>query len=146
VAYVVLTVNSQMNSRRIRILPVSVISFVLVYYSAAWAILHCDHHGEHSGIEASETHRNSTPHAHVSISGPAESVDCLDFDYHMEFLGGPTAPPELYRSLVSFGVNSHELLPVRNSADGWGPNPIPNVTRGSPAFSTIYAPPFIFCF
>jgi len=117
---------------------------MLLYYSAAWAILRCYHDDEHSEIEASEIHPNSPAHAHVSLPGPAEAVDCLDFDYHTEFLGGPTAPPELHRSLVSFNVHVDELLPAPNSSAGGGPNPIPNVTRGSPEFSRLVTPLFLF--
>ena len=89
-------------SRFFKSFVVSLISSVLLYYSAAWAVLKCFHEEDHSGYSAvvsvTDAHGGDTyplfsRHAHANL-------DCLDFDYHTESLGGPLASTLLDKAAV----------------------------------------------
>ena len=67
----------------------SLISSVLLYYSAAWTVLRCSHDDEdvNSGFALFDGGA-----AGLSSTSAAEAhLDCLDSDYHTETLAGPSS-------------------------------------------------------
>ena len=100
---------------------VSVLTFVLLYYSAACAVLRCFHDEDHSTeaafVPASDLHAK---HAHLPISHHAQAnLDCIGSNYHTESLAGPASPTELHRltSRLASRVTDDLTLPGL-AADG----------------------------
>ena len=93
---------------------VSLLTFVLLYYSVAWVVLSCFHeedNGHHPAIISvndaldGNTYLPFPRHAHVN-------VDCLDSDYHTESLAGPSSSTQLSARVaptVSHGINDLTL-------------------------------------
>ena len=122
------------------------IAFTLIYYSVAWAILRCNHDDASMDLAIVTEVNNSQvlAHGHITLPGESESIDCMDFDYHAEFLGAPTAPPQVHRSLLSPGLHHYDLVPSVNLYHAHGVDSRANVTRGSPGVEFIDAPLYLF--
>ncbi len=79
-----------MSRHRLKIFLVSLVSFVLLYYSVAWAVLRCPHDEDFANTE------EAVADASVQVAGSSYSLqsqdgahlDCLGSDYHTETLGG----------------------------------------------------------
>jgi len=79
-----------MSRHRLKIFLVSLVSFVLLYYSVAWAVLRCSHDEDFANTE------EAVADASVQVAGSSYSLqsqdgahlDCLGSDYHTETLGG----------------------------------------------------------
>jgi len=88
-----------MSRRYIKTGLVSLLAFVLLYYSAAWAVLRCFHDEDHSTeagvVSASDPHAKD---AHFPFSRHAQAnLDCLGSAYHTESLAAPSSPTEVHR-------------------------------------------------
>jgi hypothetical protein len=94
-----------MARRSIKYSVVSVVSFVLLYYSAAWAVLRC-FHDEYNSDHKTEISYQNAPHV---------NFECVEPDYHTEPLAG-SAPLELHRFTADFTSHVDDLL-LRNP---WG--------------------------
>src|SRR4026207_1470607 len=88
------SLNQNMNRHRLKIVLVSVISFVLLYYSVAWAVLRCFHvegQEKHSvALEIGERGSNL-----ASPNDVHEHLDCMGSNYHTESLAGSSIPSEI---------------------------------------------------
>ena len=100
---------------------VSLITYVLLYYSAAWAVLRCFHDEDHStdiaAVSASDLHAKD---AHLPFSRHVQaSLDCLGSNYRTESLAGPSSLTELHRltSRLASRVTDDLTLPGL-AADG----------------------------
>jgi hypothetical protein len=86
-----------MNPHLQKTFVVSVVSFVLLYYSVAWVVLQCSHEENHSDHAAAlydtDVHGNNA--YRPSPSHPETHIDCLNLTYHTESLAGPTSPSQL---------------------------------------------------
>lgn len=146
-AQLVLLVRSGMNSRQRKILIVWFIAFVLIYYSAAWAILRCYHDDDHasSEIQASQTGSSAAEHGHIVIPGEAENIDCTAFDFHTESLNAPTSAPQLSRSLVWFNPEFPDVAISNWQMAGFTPCHLATIfTRGSPSSTFLDTPLYLF--
>ena len=88
-----------MSRRFVKSLVVSSVSLVLLYYSAAWAVLRCLHDDDHSdtSVIISDTGAHAEDwHVPFPIHAPA-SLECISHDYHAESLAGPSSSPQLPR-------------------------------------------------
>ena len=88
-----------MNRRFVKSLVVSSVSLVLLYYSAAWAVLRCLHDDDHSATSATISENGARPadsYVPFPIHAPA-SLECISHDYHAESLAGPSSSPQLPR-------------------------------------------------
>jgi hypothetical protein len=108
-----------MKGQRLKKIIVLAFSFVLLYYSVAWAVLNCFdgedefHHGiVVSGVGLYDDHVNafSSGHAH-------DFIDCNRPDYHVETLAASTSPTLLDRFSAEFRLVSIEFLGTRLVAD-----------------------------
>jgi len=87
-----------MKLRRKRIVLVSLISFVLLYYSVAWAVLSCIHIESSDDYAVTLDTNGHLSDSDVSFSRTVEPhLDCLGADYHIESLAGPSSPPQFDR-------------------------------------------------
>ena len=103
---------------------VSLLTFVLLYYSVAWAVLGCFHdedNGHHPAIISVtdaldiNTYLPFPRHAHVN-------VDCGDSDYHTESLAGPSSSTQLSARVaptVSHGINDLTLALAARARRLW---------------------------
>ena len=94
---------------------VAVLTFVLLYYSTAWAVLKCYHYEPYS-TDASAALAIDLPAKEAESSFPLHvqaNLDCRKFIYHTESLGGPSAPTGLHRlaSPVIFHAADNLTLP-----------------------------------
>ena len=100
---------------------VSLLTFVLLYYSVAWAVLRCCHDEDHSSdaaaVSASALHAKN---AHLPFSRHAQAnLDCLGSNYHTESLAGPSSPTELHRLTSRFASRVTDDLTLPGlAADG----------------------------
>jgi hypothetical protein len=101
-----------MKVRRLKRIIVSAFSFVLLYYSVAWAVLNC-FDGEdqfHHGIVASNVGSYNPPEQ-VSFSGRERNlIDCAPPEYHVETLAAPVSPALLVRSPADSRSHSADFL------------------------------------
>jgi hypothetical protein len=82
------------------------VSLLLLYYSAAWAVLRCSHEG------------NDLDHEVALISGdPVHlNLECVGPDYHIELMAGSSSSSELDRLIpeVTRYVNNFLTLQTRS--------------------------------
>ena len=86
------------------------VSLVLVYYSAAWAVLHCLHDEEHLGFE--ESRFVIDYYGNASLLAPTGESDCLE--HHLESLAG--SAPETSIDRVTSAL-TYRVKDVFNSTD-----------------------------
>ena len=88
-----------MSRKYIKTGLISLLAFVLLYYSAAWAVLRCFHDEDHSTeagvVSGGDLHAKAVyfPFSHHAQA----DLDCLGSNYHTESLAGPSLPTELHR-------------------------------------------------
>ena len=91
-------------SRRLFTTVVAIaVSFVLLYYSVAWAVLRCAH--DDSDYEVA-----------LTSGGPVHlNLECVGPDYHIELIAGSSSPSELDRLMpqVTRHVNDFLTLQAR---------------------------------
>ena len=110
-----------MSRKYIKTGLVSLLALVLLYYSAAWAVLRCFHDEDHSTeaavVSAGDCYAKD---AHFPFSHHAQAnLDCFGSAYHTESLARPSSPTELHRltSRVTSQVTDELTLPGL-AADG----------------------------
>jgi hypothetical protein len=117
---------------------------VLLYYSAAWAVLRCCHEEKHASVEASVSGYDMDDGHSSQLSWPSHAlsqIDCLDFEYHTESLASPAAPPQLHRATAAITPYPNDFFVLKSLPDSYKRNLLRNVfTRGSP-LSELSAPP-----
>jgi len=88
-----------MNRHLPKTFVVSLVSFVLLYYSVAWAMLRCSHEEDHGYHQVALY--NADAHATGSSVASPDHVqahlDCMAPDYHTESLAGPSSPSQVQR-------------------------------------------------
>jgi hypothetical protein len=133
-----------MNSRWGKTILASVISLVLIYYSAAWAVLRCYHDYDHPAGAIEVTKTDGSAHRHASVlGGDSARIDCTDFDYHTEILAGPTAPPHIHRTATSSPYGD-VVLPSVNRTALHRTNLFSGFPRVSTGAKLIYLPIYLF--
>jgi hypothetical protein len=95
-----------MSRLRFQIFLVSLISFVMLYYSVAWAVLRCVHSDaqENSQVifSTAETLAGSPV---ASLNHTHEYLECVGSEYRTELLAGSSLPSGLMRQMR--GVAAH---------------------------------------
>jgi hypothetical protein len=113
-----------MNRHLPKTFVVSLVSFALLYYSVAWAVLRCSHeeeHGHHQvGLYNADAHATGSPVA--SPNYVQAHLDCVAPDYHTELLAGPSSPSQVQRWATH--INSHvtDFLSSLSLAEAWAPD------------------------
>ena len=120
-----------MSTRFVKILVV-VISFTLLYYSVAWAVLRCCHDGDDSEQEIALLNGNP-----IQLD-----LECVGPNFHTEALAEASAPPQLGRWLpdVTRYVNDFFALQTRPgeaASDIW----LRAVFERSPSFAFLIGLP-----
>lgn len=100
-----------MNRHRLKIFLVSVISFVLLYYSVAWAVLRCLH------VEGQEKYQVALDIGErgsnlASRNDVHDYLDCMGSNYHTESLAGSTVSSELRQQMRDVSARANVLLPL----------------------------------
>jgi hypothetical protein len=95
-----------MNRSIVKIALSSFIALVLVYYSAAWAVLRCFHGEDFAATVAavSDTGTHTAGSFYSFQSQDQAHLDCMGSDYHTEALAGFAAPIQLPPLSVTSGV------------------------------------------
>lgn len=105
----------------LKCLLVSVLSCVLFYYSAAWAVLRCSHdnHDTNSVVALFDTDVHGDDYHLVSPGAVESHLDCLRAYFHTESLAGPSPPPQLHR--LATHINSHlaDFFSSESLAEAW---------------------------
>jgi hypothetical protein len=88
-----------MNRHLPKTFVISLVSFVLLYYSTAWAVLRCFHAENHSdhAVALYDTDVHGKNAYRPSTIDLETNIDCLDLAYHTESLAGPSSSPQLHR-------------------------------------------------
>jgi hypothetical protein len=99
--------ESYMNRHLIKRLVVTVVSFVLLYYSTAWAVLRCFHEAYDSDHEIE-----------ILYDASAQmNFECIGPDYHLETMAGSSAPTQLHRLIADFTPHVNDVLILRSLSD-----------------------------
>ena len=133
-----------MDSRKRKTVLASVICLVLIYYSAAWAVLRCSHDydGPAGAVELPEPDR--TPHSHMSLpGGKSPKIDCTDFEYHSEILAGPSAAPQIQRPISNSTLNAVVISAFGRASLRYGANFFANLVPGSNGSEPIHIPVYL---
>ena len=137
-----------MNRQHVKTFLATFLAFVLLYYSAAWAVLRCCQVEERASLEESvtEDHLRDGLYSHLSrpIHAPTQ-IDCLDFEYQTEVLAGPASPPQFHRVTAALTLSANDYFVLKSLADGHRKNLLRNVfTRGSPPAEPSDRPLYLF--
>ena len=107
-----------MNRHLLKTFVVSLVSFVLLYYSVAWAVLRCSHEEDHGYHQV--TLYNADAHARgSSFASPnhvQEHLDCMAPDYHTESLAGPSSASQLHRLTTDITSHVYDFLTLQRVA------------------------------
>lgn len=109
-----------MNRTYAKTVVASLTAFVLLYYSAAWALLRCCHHDDRIGVHEtlSDSDRHDLQGYFSSSSHGVTFIDCLeDVAMHTEILGSAKASPHLQRP-TAFTKARAELITIEHGTDG----------------------------
>lgn len=100
-----------MKLQRLNRLVIASVSFVLLYYSVAWAVLICLHADRHFDGQAVLVATASVDeHARAfSRSHRRALIDCTEVDYHVETLASPASTLSLGRFLAGLYSSANEL-------------------------------------
>jgi hypothetical protein len=133
-----------MNRQHVKTFLATFLASVLLYYSAAWAVLRCCPDEEHASFEESlsKDYLHDGLYSHLSWPSHAPTqIDCLDFEYHTEILAGPVSPPQFHRVTAAVRPSGNDFFVLKGLADSHKKNLLRNVfTRGSPP-SELSDPP-----
>jgi len=136
VAYFVLTPTLGMSNRHPKAVLATFLVSMLLYYSAAWALLRCCHETEPVIVEQSMSVADLHGALRPNFSPPNQTptqIDCLDFDYQSAVLASPASPPQLHRVTATIAWYVTDFFILKSLADGHGKSSPGSVfTRGSP--------------
>ena len=138
---------SGMKNQQLKTFLATFLASMLLYYSAAWALLRCCHEDEPARVEQSMSAHDLRDgiHSYLSRSSHAPSqMDCLDFEYQTEVLASPASPPQFHRATAAPTPNANDFFVMKSLADGHRKNLLRNVfTRGSPPAESFDPPLYL---
>jgi len=96
-----------MSRHRLKIFLVSLVSFVLLYYSVTWAVLRCSHDEDfaHTDGAVADASGGTAGSSYSFERQGGAHLDCLGSDYHTETLAGFSDP--LPQRLLSTDIALH---------------------------------------
>jgi hypothetical protein len=101
-----------------------VVSFVLLYYSVAWAVLRCSHDEEFLEQEVA-LQNNADRDLHYMPSNAAFlNLECVCPDYHTELMAGGSSPSQLQGSMpdMTSNIDGFVMFPTGSgyrASDSW---------------------------
>ena len=109
--------------RYLRILFVLTVSFVLLYYSVAWAVLRCSHDEDHSDQEVAQSLEDTASDLAV-LNPDSTDIECIGQDYHTEFIASSSLSAEVHRLAfhIASGIDAFQILQIRSehgAGDVW---------------------------
>ena len=136
--------SSGMNMRRLKTFVATFLASMLLYYSAAWAVLRCCHEEDQASLEASvsgyDLDDGSSSHVLRPSYAPTQ-IDCGDFEYHTESLASRASPPQFHSFTTALMPYPNNFFFLSSLSDSHKRNLLRNVfTRGSP-LSELSDPP-----
>ena len=108
-----------MNYQFAKIFVVVTVSFVLLYYSVAWAVLRCSHDEDQSHQEAFLYNGDaSSQELHYSSPKPVPlNLECVGLDYHTELMAESSSPSELHRLKRDIAPDANGVLTHRTVSE-----------------------------
>jgi hypothetical protein len=101
-----------MSWRSFKIFLVTLISFVMLYYSVAWALLRCVHSDADENYQVVLNTGESLSGSHLAALNQAlEYLKCMGSEYHTEFLAASSLPSGLLRQLRGTAAHVDDSLP-----------------------------------
>lgn len=92
-----------MNRQFFKVFVMTLISFALLYYGAAWAVLRCCHEKSHSSLSVFFNSVNP-----VDSSSP--ELSCLELVYHTESMAQPSSASRLHFLIDGLRMSSVDSL------------------------------------
>lgn len=135
-----------MNRQYLKTFVATFLAGFLLYYGAAWAVLRCCHYEAEATSEVSRFDAElANPHLRVwRPSDAATQIDCLDFEYHAETLGGPASPPQFHRVTAAVTPCANHFSVLKNLAESHKNNFSGNAfPSGSPPSEPSYPPLYL---
>jgi hypothetical protein len=136
-----------MNRQHVKAFLATFLASMLLYYSAAWALLRCCHEDEPASVEQSMSADDLRDGLYPHLSRPNHAptqFDCLDFGYQTEVLAGPASPPQFHHGTAAVAPYGNDVLVLKSLADGHRENLLRNVfTKRSPAAESSDPPLYL---
>lgn len=109
-----------MQNRPLKMFLVSLVSFVLLYYSVAWAVLRCFHDEDHSvhGVVVQDARPSGQAVMLPSTDSSHGAIDCIGLGYHVESLAAPAAPVQFERFAAESNLVPKRFLYGQNARAG----------------------------
>lgn len=91
------------------------ISFVLLYYGIAWAVLRCSHNAEHSdhAVATEDVDANHKDLHDASLNPGHLDLESVGPDFHTEAMAEASSPPQLDRFLLDITPHVNDFLTLR---------------------------------
>ena len=124
-----------MNRQHVKTFLATFLASMLLYYSAAWAVLLCCHDDEHASLEESASKNDLRDVFYSHLSWPSHAptqIGCLDFEYQTEVLAAPTSPSQFHRATVAVTLSANDFHVLKTFADCHRQNLRNSFTRGLP--------------
>jgi hypothetical protein len=114
-----------MSRLRFQIFLVSLISFIMLYYSVAWAVLRCVHSDAQENYQVTLSNADTLSGSHLASPNHAhEYIECMGSEYRTELLAGFSLPSGLMRQMrgvVAHGGDSSlsSIVPQSQAVNFW---------------------------
>jgi hypothetical protein len=91
------------------------ISFGLLYYGIAWAVLRCSHDADHSDHAVAMEDVDATHQAfhHTSVGAVDLDLECVGPNFHTEAMAEASSPPQLDRFSLDLTPHVNNFLTLR---------------------------------
>jgi hypothetical protein len=91
------------------------ISFGLLYYSIAWAVLRCSHDAEHADHEVALQDPDATHQGfhHAAVNTVDLNLECVGPNFHTEAMAEASSPPQLDRLTLDITPHVNDFLTLR---------------------------------
>jgi hypothetical protein len=121
-----------MNRHLIKRLVVTVVAFVLLYYSIAWAVLRCSHDEDDSDHEV------------ALLNGDLVHLDleCVGPNFHTESMAEASSPPQRDRLMLDITPHGNDFLTLQIRSDAASDVWLRAVFEASPSLAFPIGLPF----
>ncbi len=137
----------RMNNPYLKAFLATFLASMLLYYSAAWALLRCCHEDDPASVEQTMSADDLHDGFHSRFSRPSHApsqIDCVDFEYQTEVLASPASPPQFHRATAALTPYANDFFVLKSLADGHRKNLLRNVfTSGSPPAEPLDPPLYL---
>jgi len=108
-----------MTHHLLRTLVAIAISFVLLYYGIAWAVLRCSHDAKHADHEVALQDLDATYQGfhHASVNAVDLDLECVGPNFHTEAMAEASSPPQRDRLTLDITPHVNDFLTLQTATE-----------------------------